>query len=166
MDDCKVLVAYPLERGRCEAVAEAIAEAFADIAITADIAPAELVTDLAPYAALVLGAPRDADAQIHPSGVVQAGGGRRPPLPLAVFGLESGELDERTRADSHARLEQALTRLPRLDPVAVAVFSTAVLHDHPCPASPVPALDLLDWEAIRDWTHTLPGLLGLPVPVG
>ena len=164
--DTKVLVAYPPGNSCQKAVAEAIAEALADVAIDADVLAEDAVTDLAPYCAVVLGALRGSDAALEPPKLVWIEPGVQHTLPLAIFGLEPGPLDEPSRAAAHARLDHALSHMPWLDPIAVEVFSTALRDDQPCPPSPVPALDLLDWEAIRSWAHMLPGLLGLHIPVG
>jgi menaquinone-dependent protoporphyrinogen IX oxidase len=163
--ETKVLVAFPSGESAARAVAETIAEGLADVAITADVAADGSVTDLAQYGALVLGTPRDRDSELHPPKLVWIEPAQQQALPVAVYGLESRALAEEERAAARTHLEHALLHMPWLYPLAVEVFSTALEEERPGGDAPVAALDLVDREAVRRWTHMLPGLLHLPVPV-
>ncbi len=161
-----MLVAFPSGDDRAKAVAEAIAAGLADCSLAADVVDDDCVTSLSHYAALVLGTPRGRDSELHPPKLVWIEPQLQQALPVAVFGVEPRPLDEQGRAASRAHLEHALTHMPWLYPLAVEVFSAAPRDEQPAPGRSTPALGLLDREAIRAWAHTLPGLLGLPVPVG
>ncbi len=162
----RVLIAYPSGTRSAEPVAEAIAEGLADVAVTTDVAADNSITDVSGYAALVLGTPRDHDAALHPPKLIWIEPEVQQSLPVAVFGLEATALDETQRTAARAHLLHALTHMPWLHPQAVEVFSMAVEEQPPSPDPPVATLDLLDRDAIRSWAHTLPGVLGLPIPVG
>jgi menaquinone-dependent protoporphyrinogen IX oxidase len=151
----KVLIAYPAGTRAARLVAEAIAD---DLPLRADVRADDEVTDLTPYCALVLGTPRDRDSTLHPPKLVWIEPALQQALPAAVYGTEPHPLDSEERAASQAHLEHALTHMPWLYPLAVAIFSTAETGgDSP---------ELFDREAIRAWAYDLPALLGLAVPVG
>jgi hypothetical protein len=158
--DCKVLVAYPSADAAARAVAETIAEGLADAAIAADVLPENGVGDLTPYGAVVLGFPLGAAGLPE---IAHFGPGR---LPLAIFGLEPPGAGDLSHAAALAELERGLGDLPWLDPVAVEVFGTTLLWEPAAPGAHIPPIDLREHGEILSWTHTLPGLLRLPVPVG
>jgi menaquinone-dependent protoporphyrinogen oxidase len=85
-------------------------------------------------------------------------------VPLAVFALGPKTLAEAEVADSRAQLEVALSKLPELQPVAVAIFGGVVdptkLH---FPLTRMAASDARNWDEIAAWANEVRGRLINPV---
>ena len=67
---------------------------------------------------------------------------------------------------SREQLYRSLTHVPGVEPVTVGLFGGAIVPEtlH-FPFSHMPAGDLRDWDAVRDWADRLPDALGLAVRV-
>ncbi len=159
----EVLIAYATKHGSTHEVAEFVAAHLADVGVEAHTLPAHLVRSLDEYSAVVLGAPlymgrwhRDARAFLRRFGAELA------TRPLAVFAL--GPVEDAPKQWDGARTQfyRSLTHEPGVEPVTVGLFGGAILPEtlH-FPFSRMPAGDLRDWDAIRDWCERLPGSLGL-----
>jgi menaquinone-dependent protoporphyrinogen oxidase len=148
----RTLVAYASKHGSTEEVARAIGAQLRDAGHHVDIRDAAAVTDVEPYAAVVLGGSLymgrwHADAREflrHHRAAVEE-------RPLAVFALGSRTLDERDLADSRRQLDNALEHLD-LQPKLVTVFGGVV---DPAklrfPLNRMPQSDARDWTAIAAW---------------
>ena len=163
----EVLIAYATKHGSTHEVAEFVAAHLADIGAEAHTLPAHRVRSLDEYQAVVLGAPlymgrwhRDARTFLRRFRSELA------TRPLAVFALGPVEDNLEQWEGARAQLYNALAHAPGVEPVTVGVFGGAIVPEtlH-FPFSHIPAGDLRDWDAIRDWTERLPDALGLGVLV-
>src|SRR5262245_9288918 len=154
----EVLIAYATKHGSTHEVAEFVAAHLADIGVEAHTLPAHRVSAVDEYAAVVLGAPlymgrwhRDARTFLHRFGPELA------TRPFAVFALGPVEDVPKQWDGAREQLYRALAHTPGVEPVAVGLFGGAIVPEtlH-FPFSHVPAGDLRDWDAIRDWTERLP----------
>ena len=160
-----VLITYASSYGSTQEVAEVIATTLRDQGVEIDLRPIREVRTLAGYSAVVLGAPlymfhwhKDARRFLARYQSVLTGG-----LPIAVFaGGPIGNSDEQAWQEIRGHLDQELAKYPWLMPVSVQLiggkFDPAKLR---FPYSLLPALrkmpasDLRDWVAIRNWANTL-----------
>jgi menaquinone-dependent protoporphyrinogen oxidase len=164
----KVLVAYASKHGSTAMVAEAVAEELHAAGVDADLREVDEVEDVAEYAAVVLGAPlymgrwrREARRFLgHHRGPLER-------VPVAIFALGPIEDTPESFASSRVQLLRALGSFEWLAPACVEVFGGAIepetLH---FPFSHMPAADIRDWDAIREWTQRLPDALRIPQAVG
>ena len=169
--EIKVLLAYASMNGSTKEVAEAVAETLRAYGLTVDIQLLRKVRSLAGYRAVILGAPlymfhwhKDALRFIskHRQALAAA-------MPVAIFaGGPFGAGDEKEWQEVHKQLDAELAKFPWLSPVSVELiggkFDPARL---PFPYNLLPALkqvpanDLRDWAAIREWANNLPAQLQL-----
>ena len=163
----EVLIAYATKHGSTHEVAESIAAHLADIGVEAHTLPAHRVRSMDEYRAVVLGAPlymgrwhRDARSFLGRFRIELAS------RPLAVFALGPLEEDRENWESARKQLYRTLSHVPGVEPVTVGLFGGAIvpatLH---FPLSHIPAGDLRDREAIREWADRLPEALGLRVVV-
>ena len=167
----KVLVTYATMSGSTQEIAEFIAAELNGRGVLAEIRPSRLVNDLTGYSAIVLGAPLYM-FRMHRDAVRFLARNRKSlcTLPVAVFsgGLYVSNTEEDQR-EVRRQLTSELDKFPWLKPVSVLQvggrFDPSLLR---FPYNLIPALkqsppaDLRDWNAIRDWTHSLPDSLALP----
>ena len=163
----EVLIAYATKHGSTHEVAEFVAAHLADIGVEAHTLPAHRVRSLDEYAAVVLGAPlymgrwhRDARVFLRRFRTELTS------RPLAVFALGPLEDDSQHWDEARDQLYRTLAHQPGVEPVTVGLFGGAIVPEtlH-VPFSHIPAGDLRDWDAIREWTDRLPEALGLGVLV-
>ena len=162
-----VLVGYATRSGSTSEIAQAIGTTLRSGKIEVDIRPLKEVRSLEGYRSVVLGAPffmfrwhKDA------AGFLTRHRGALAKLPVAVFALGPFHDEEKEWTEVRAQLDKELTKYPWFSPVAREVFGgkfdPATLG---FPWSLIPALrkmpasDIRDWEAIRDWAAKLPPLL-------
>lgn len=164
----RVLVAYASKYGSTQEVAEAVAETLQENGLTVDIEPMKKVKDLEGYAVVVLGAPLymlhlHTDARSFLSKHRKALKKRR----VAVFALGPFHDKENEWEEVREQLDKELAKFPELAPIAVQIFGGKFDPENlrfpdnliaSLPASPLhnmPAIDVRDWTAIRDWANKL-----------
>lgn len=168
-----VLVAYASKYGSTREVAEALASELREKGVDATARPAGEVRGLDDYLAVVLGTALyffrwrgDAHRFLRRNRAQLA------VLPVAVFGL--GPIEDTPEQFKGARehLDKGLAKHAWLSPVAVAIFGgrfdpTHLRFPDNNPAlRQMPAGDLRDWDAIRQWADGLLDALGLEHSVG
>jgi menaquinone-dependent protoporphyrinogen oxidase len=161
----EVLIAYATKHGSTHEVAEFVAAHLADIGVEAHTLPAHRVRSLDEYRAVVLGAPLymgrwHSDARAFLRRFSSELGTR----PLAVFALGPVEDAPKQWEGAREQLYRSLMHVPGVEPVTVGLFGGAIVPEtlH-FPFSHMPAGDLRDWDAVRDWADRLPDALGLAV---
>jgi menaquinone-dependent protoporphyrinogen oxidase len=153
-----VLVTYATKHGSTRKVAEAIAATLREGGIEVDLQPTRKVRALAPYDAVVLGAPLymfrwHKDARRFLLRHRKALTGR----PVAIFALGPFTTgDEKEWQGSREQLDKELAGFPWLTPVTVGVFGgkfdpAKLRFPYNLFMRQVPAIDLRDWAAIRAW---------------
>ncbi len=168
----RVLVAFATTSGSTQEIAEFIANELTGQGLEADLRPCRVLSDLAGYDAVVLGAPlymfhlhKDA---LHFLKQHQKSLTARP---VAVFaGGAYGPTAEKDAPEIRKNLDAELGKFPWLAPVSVQLvggrFDPTRLR---FPYNLIPALkqapasDARDWDAIRAWALALPGLFAFPV---
>jgi menaquinone-dependent protoporphyrinogen oxidase len=150
------LVAYASKYGSTVEVAEAIARVLRERVIHVDVRAAAEVEDLDGYDAVVLGGGIYMGRwHRNARGFARHFADELEALPVAVFAL--GPVDEVPDhvAGSEKQFRRAVEALP-FEPVATALFGGVIdprkLH---FPFSRMPAADLRDWPAIREWALEL-----------
>jgi menaquinone-dependent protoporphyrinogen oxidase len=163
-----VLVAYATKYGATREVADAVAAAFREHGVKADVRPARDVRSLDGYSAVVLGGALyffrwHSDARRFLARHRKA----LSKVPAAVFAL--GPIDDTPDgfADARKHLDGTLTKASWLAPVSVAVFGGRVepsalrFPDNNPAFKAMPPSDIRDWTAIRAWADSLVEPLGL-----
>jgi len=163
-----VLVAYATKYGSTQEVAEAVATALRERGVDTEVRPAHEVKDLDGFAAVVLGAPlyyfrwhKDARKFLDSHRKALAG------LPVAIFALGPTDDEPEGFADAQSRLDKALAERDWLSPVSVKVFGGKLdpaglrFPDSNPVMKNMGASDIRDWNAIGEWTRSLPEAMGL-----
>lgn len=167
----RVLVAFATMSGSTQEIADFVADELTGLGLEVDLQPCRMVSDLTAYEAVVLGAPlymfhlhKDA---LHFLKQYQK---RLAARPVAVFaGGPYGPNAEKDALEVRKNLDAELAKFPWMVPVNVQLvggrFDPARLR---FPYNLIPALkqapasDARNWDAIRAWTLSLPGLFFLP----
>lgn len=163
-----ILVTYATRYGSTQEVAEQIATVLRQNGLTVDVQSARQVQSLEGYRAVVLGAPLYIgrwlkDAHKFLARHQQALAAR----PVALFVLGPTKSAEVNDPAVRAQLDQELSRIPWLKPVATELFGgkydpanlrfpDTLLKAFP--ASPLynaPVSDMRNWDAIRTWAASL-----------
>ncbi|HSK48183.1 MAG TPA: flavodoxin domain-containing protein [Coriobacteriia bacterium] len=167
----RALVTYATKYGSTREVAEAIASTLTESGIETDVLHAKDVTDVAPYSAVIVGGPlyyfhwnRDARHLLshHHKALAYK--------PVAVFAVGPMEDTEEQFESARGQLDKALAKFEWLKPKAVTVFGGKFdptglrFPDNNPGMKNMPASDIRDWDAIREWAAGLPELLGLRIP--
>jgi menaquinone-dependent protoporphyrinogen oxidase len=158
-----ILVAYASRHGSTLEVAEAIAAELRKDGLEVDLRTAREVSSVAEYDRVVLGAPlymmrwhKDALGFLsrHREALTE-----RPP---AVFALGPFHDDEKEYQEVRNELNKELAKSPWLKPVAVEIFggkfdpANLSFGLKLVPAlRKMPASDVRDWKAIRDWARAV-----------
>ena len=158
-----VLVAYATRYGSTQEVAEAVAKTLREAGLEVVVQPLRSVESLAPYHAVVMGAPlymfrwhKDALRFLsrHQAGLQ----GR----PVAVFALGPFNDKEEEWKEVRSELDKALAQFPWLVPAAITVFggkfdpTSLRFPFNLIPAmKQLPSSDIRDWTAIRNWATSL-----------
>jgi menaquinone-dependent protoporphyrinogen oxidase len=158
----KILVAYGTKKGSTGEVADVVAETLREQGFDTDLLPASQVKDLGSYAAVVLGG-SIYTGRMHPDlmALLKRLHGEFERLPVAVFGMGPKTTEEGDIASARKQVDANLKRA-KFEPAEVAIFGGVV---DPAklrfPFNRMPASDARDWDAIRDWSASLPEKLGL-----
>jgi menaquinone-dependent protoporphyrinogen oxidase len=152
-----ILVAHATKYGSTREVAEAVAETLAERGLPVQVRPAAEVDEVGSHAGVVLGGGlyagrwhRDARRLLrrHREALAR--------LPIAVFAMGPLTSEEKDIAGSRQQLERALSKVPEVTPVSVAIFGGVI---DPAkmrfPLKRMPAADARDWDAIRTWAAGL-----------
>jgi menaquinone-dependent protoporphyrinogen oxidase len=150
-----ILVAYATKHGSTRSVAESVAETVRKHGFAVDVRPAATVSDISPYDGVVLGGALYMGRWHHDAThFLERYRDELAELPVAVFAMGPGTLEDNDVARSRAQLDKALSKVPEVEPVALAIFGGVVdpstLH---FPLNHMPATDARDWEAIEAWSE-------------
>jgi menaquinone-dependent protoporphyrinogen oxidase len=158
-----VLVGYATRYGSTQEVAEAIATAFRERGLAADVRKLRDVRSIEGYGAAVLGAPLmmfhwHKDAR----GFLSRHRKALQDMPVAVFALGPvhSPHDEKEWRDSRAQLDKNLAKFPWFKPVAIEMFGgkfdpAGLRFPLNKLAGKEPASDIRDWKAILAWAGSL-----------
>lgn len=158
-----VLVAYASRYGSTQEVAEVVAAVLSEHGLEVDLQPMREVRSLEGYGAVVLGTAlymfhfhKDARRFLarHRDGLMER--------PVAIFAMGPINNDEKEWQGVRDQLAKELAKFPWFTPVAReifgGVFDPAKLR-FPYNLLPalrrLPASDIRDWTAIRDWANNL-----------
>jgi menaquinone-dependent protoporphyrinogen oxidase len=159
MSGTMILVAYGTKHGSTRDVANAVAETLEELGLDVDTLPAARVNDLSPYAGVVIGGAIYM-GRWHPDAAEFLERYRHAlaTMPVAVFGMGPRTMEEHDVEESRSQLIKALTKVPEVDPFAVAVFG-GVIDPHALrfPFNRLSASDARDWDAIREWATEVAG---------
>jgi menaquinone-dependent protoporphyrinogen oxidase len=162
----RFLVAYATRHGATVEVAEAIAETLHSGGAEAEVLPAADATDLTPYDAVILGSPIYSSEWLPAAReFVAAHRATLSEMPTACFVLAI-----RLHDDSEVIRETIAGYLTpervTMQPVSIGYFAGALdlsklsaITRLQVQTKNLPEGDFRDWEAIRAWAASLPGLL-------
>jgi menaquinone-dependent protoporphyrinogen oxidase len=148
-----ILVAYGTKHGSTREVACAVSETLAEHGLDVDTLPAERVADVARYDGVVVGGALYT-GRWHPDAVrfLERHRTALAAMPVAVFGMGPRTMDEHDADESRGQLLKALTRVPDIEPVEVAVFGGVIdPRSLRFPFNRLPASDARNWSQIRAW---------------
>jgi menaquinone-dependent protoporphyrinogen oxidase len=151
----RILVTYATKHGSTEEVAEAVAERLREAGLHAHLVPAAEVEDLDGYDGVVLGTALYMGRVHHDARHMLKRFHRGlATMPVAVYAMGPQTLKESDVAGSRKQLGWALSKVPDIEPFAVAIFG-GVLHqaDQHFPFNHLPETDARDWDAIREWAR-------------
>jgi len=155
-----VLVAYASKHGSTAGIAEAIADALVDHEVKAEAKSVDMVDDLGPYEAVVLGSAVYAGAWMREAvAFAERHAGELSRRPVWLF--SSGPLGEDVKDhEEQPRQMPELRRLiaPRGHRVFFGALDTSVLgfaERMIAKAVKAPTGDFRDWDAIRAWAEGL-----------
>jgi menaquinone-dependent protoporphyrinogen oxidase len=160
------LIAYATKHDSTHQVAEVVADVLRDDGLDVDVRPASDVTDVEPYDVVVIGGAlymgrwhRDARRLLSHHRAALA------VRPVFVFGMGPLEMVDDQVAASRKQLDNALSKVPEVKPIGVAIFGGVVdpenLH---FPFNHMPAGDARDPEAIRAWAHDVASVIRAGAP--
>ncbi len=151
-----ILVAYASKYGSTREVAEAIAATLRERLLRVVVRPAGEVDQLGEYSGVVLGGGiymgrwhREA------RGFIRHFEDDLRELPVALFALGPVDDDPEHRAGSEKQFVSMLEKVP-CEPFATALFGGAIdPRKLSFPFNHMPAADVRDWDAIREWAAGL-----------
>jgi menaquinone-dependent protoporphyrinogen IX oxidase len=155
------LIAYATKHDSTHRVAELVADVLRSDGLEVDVAPASAVSDVEPYASVVIGGAlymgrwhRDARHLLHRQRRSLA------QRPVFVFAMGPPDLEEKSVTGARKQLDHALAGVPEVQPVASAIFG-GVVHpeDLRFPFDHMPETNALDPDAVRAWAHEVASAL-------
>lgn len=160
------LIAYATKHDSTHRVAELVADVLREDRLEVDVRPAASVADVERYDVVVIGGAlymgrwhRDAR---HLLSRHRAALARRP---VFVFGMGPMEMVEDQVAGSRKQLDQALSKVPEVKPIAVQIFGGVVNPEElRFPFNRMPATDALDREAVRAWARDVAAVIHAGAP--
>ncbi|MHB0977662.1 MAG: flavodoxin domain-containing protein [Candidatus Aquicultorales bacterium] len=168
-----ILVAYATRYGSTGEVADAVGDGLRERGLDVEIRAMRDVRSVETYKAAVLGSAFYIGSMLKEAKLfLEQHRSSLEKIPVAFFALGPISADEELE-EARSQLDQALAQAPWLKPVAAEMFigkydpSKLRLTDKliaALPASPlhgVKARDDRDWDAIRNWTESLPAALNL-----
>jgi len=164
-----ILVTYSTIYGSTQEVAEKVAATLREQGHAVDLQPVKQVRSLDPYRAVVLGAPlymfhwhKDALHFLakHRSALAQK--------PAAIFALGPVNNVEKEFRDAREQLDKELAKFSWLKPAVIEIFGGKFEpakfrfpHNLIPAMNKIPASDIRDWTAIRNWANGLPTKLNV-----
>lgn len=162
-----VLVTYATRSGSTAEVAQAVAQTLRENSISVDIQPVRSARSLEQYAGVVLGVPLYM-TRFHKDARRFLAENRETlrKVPVALFVLGPAKKDEKDWTGAQKQLEKELAAVSWFSPVSQKIlggkFDPAKLS-FPFNLIPalrrIPASDVRDWAAIRDWATDLASIL-------
>jgi menaquinone-dependent protoporphyrinogen oxidase len=156
-----ILVAFATKYGSTEEVAAEVAAVLVERGADVELRLASDLRRLDGYGAVILGAPlymgrwhRDARRFLSRHEATLAS------VPTAVFAL--GPIHEETTEfeDAEQRVKGVLAKTPAAQPVDVAIFGGRVdPAELSFPFNRMPAADIRDWTAIKEWARRIADML-------
>ncbi len=168
MKENKILVTFSTMSGSTQEIAEFVFNELVQQKLDVELKSVRSVSDLSQYSAVVLGIPLYM-FHFHKDGVrfLQRNKKILKDKPTALFtgGLYVSNTEE-DRREVQRQVDVELTKISWFNPISIHLvggrFDPVLLR---FPYNLIPALkqslpsDLRDWNAIREWSHTIPGLL-------
>lgn len=169
----KILVAYASRYGSTREVAEAAGATLREHGIEAEVKPAKDVDALGECDGVVIATPFYIGSMLKDTTqFLERNRSELQERPVALLACGPVNADD-DMGEARKQIDQALEKVPWLQPVAAEMFVGKYDADHlrfadklvaVLPASPlyrVPTHDDRDWDSIREWTEALPGVMGL-----
>jgi menaquinone-dependent protoporphyrinogen oxidase len=160
------LIAYATKHDSTHQVAEVVADVLRDDGLDVDVRPASAVTDVEPYDVVVIGGAlymgrwhRDARRLLsrHRAALAER--------PVFVFGMGPLEMVDDQVAASRKQLDHALSKVPEVKPIGVAIFGGVVVPENlHFPFNHMPAGDARDPDAIRAWARDVASVIRAGAP--
>lgn len=155
-----ILVAYATRYGSTKEVAESVANTLRNAGFILEVLPLREVRSLNGVDAVIMGAPLQM-FHWHPDALHFLNRFKTPlsSLPVAVFALGPFHVEESEFSEARKQLGNELAKYPWFAPIDVVVFggkfdpARLAFPMNMFPAlKQMPALDIRDWDAIREWS--------------
>jgi menaquinone-dependent protoporphyrinogen oxidase len=164
----RILVAYASRKGSTAGIAQAIGKELTIEGYTVDVSEIKLITSLAGYNAVVIGAPvYTGKVTGDVAAFVSTNKDELSRVPVAGFVTGIAPVFPKT-GDVKGFTDQLVTALSPVRPVAVTMFAGTLdagkmnlVERSLTTLMKVPTGDFRDWDAIAAWAKTLAGKMGI-----
>jgi len=164
----RILVAYASRKGSTAGIAQAIGKELTIEGYTVDVSEMKLITSLAGYNAVVIGAPvYTGKVTGDVAAFVSTNKDELSRVPVAGFVTGIAPVFPKT-GDVKGFTDQLVTALSPVRPVAVTMFAGTLdagkmnlVERSLTTLMKVPTGDFRDWDAIAAWAKTLAGKMGV-----
>ncbi len=164
----RILVAYASRKGSTAGIAQAIGKELTIEGYTVDVSEMKLITSLAGYNAVVIGAPvYTGKVTGDVAAFVSTNKDELSRVPVAGFVTGIAPVFPKT-GDVKGFTDQLVTALSPVRPVAVTMFAGTLdagkmnlVERSLTTLMKVPTGDFRDWDAIAAWAKTLAGKMGI-----
>lgn len=164
----RILVAYASRKGSTTGIAQAIGKELTIEGYTVDVSEMKLITSLAGYNAVVIGAPvYTGKVTGDVAAFVSTNKDELSRVPVAGFVTGIAPVFPKT-GDVKGFTDQLVTGLSPVRPVAVTMFAGTLdagkmnlVERSLTTLMKVPTGDFRDWDAIAAWAKTLAGKMGI-----